>query len=85
MHVSAKELQKKQVEDVVIGPVLSFVVEERRPKRAEWVKLSRESRALAKNLSKLFVNESGILMRKTVRYKQIVLPKCSSVGSCSLA
>ena len=76
MHVPAEVLQKKQIEDEVIGPVFRFVAEGRRPRRGEWAKLSRESRALAKNLNKLFFNESGILMRRTARYEQIVLPKC---------
>ena len=31
---------------------------------------------MAKNFGKLFVNDSGILMRRTVRYQQVVLPKC---------
>ena len=46
-----------------------------RPRRKEWGKLSRESKALAKNFGKLHINDSGILMRRTVRYHQIVLPK----------
>ena len=74
--VSAKELLKKQMEDEVIGPVVRFVLEGRRPRKNEWSKLSKESKALAKNFGKLYLNEAGILMRRTVRYEQIVLPKC---------
>ena len=76
LSVPAEELQRSQVDDEVIGPVLSFVVQGRRPKKQEWGKLSRDSRTLAKNLGKLFINDAGILMRKTVRYHQLVLPKC---------
>ena len=74
--VSAKELLKKQMEDEVIGPVVRFVLEGRRPRKNEWRKLSKESKALAKNFGKLYLNDAGILMRKTVRYEQVVLPKC---------
>ena len=75
LSVPAEELQRSQMEDDVLGPVLPLVVEGRRPKKLEWSKLSRDSRTLAKNLGKLFINDNGILMRKTVRYQQVVLPK----------
>lgn len=76
LSVSSTELQKMQVEDEVIGPVVRYVVAGQRPKRKEWGTFSRESRTLAKSFGKLFINDAGILMRKTERYQQIVLPKC---------
>ena len=76
LSIAAEELQKKQMEDDVIGPVVKYVVAGQRPKRKEWGNFSKDSRTLAKSFGKLLFNESGILMRKTERYNQVVLPKC---------
>ena len=76
LSVESKELQKNQMKDEVIGPVVQYVVEGKRPKRHEWRKFSKDSRTLAKSFGKLFFNKAGILMRRTERYQQVVLPKC---------
>ena len=74
MKVSREELQQKQQLDEVTGPVYSAVLAGCRPKKAEWTKLSRDSKLLMRNFNKLLIRD-GILLRQTQKYTQIVLPE----------
>ena len=73
VKVSKKELKERQIGDEVIGPVYKAVVSGERPKKEDWKELSWKSKVLMKSLNKLLLVD-GILMRKTVKYTQIVLP-----------
>lgn len=73
--VPVEELKKHQKEDDIIGPVYDMVMNGIRPKRSEWKKFSQGSRTLAKTMGKLCFNDAGVLMRRTLQYQQIVLPK----------
>ena len=73
--VSSGELKEKQIKDEVISPVYQAVALGSRPERGEWSQLSHKSRVLLKNFGKLSIDEHGILVRETVRYRQVVLPK----------
>ncbi len=75
IHVGIEELIKEQEADEVIGPVLEYVVSEKKPKRAGWNKLSAESKVLMRSFNKLKMSEDGVLVRETVKYQQVVLPK----------
>ena len=72
-NVSKAELSRSQSEDDVIGPVYKAVCESLRPSRREVSKLSRKSRLLFSQWSKLCVKDD-VLLRKTSKYLQIVLP-----------
>ena len=74
VKVSAEELGEKQRQDEVIGPVYQAVLTGDRPKKAEWLKLSRDSKLLMRNFPKLSI-QNGILLRQTVKHTQIVLPQ----------
>ena len=73
--VSRKELMEAQKSDVTIGPVLELVKSGIRPQRDVWSQLSRGSKLLMRNFAKLKMSEDGVLMRKTTKYNQIVLPQ----------
>ena len=73
--ISRKELKDAQRSDVVIGPVLEYVESGIRPKRQIWSQLSRESKLLMRNFAKLKITNDGVLIRKTAKYRQIVLPQ----------
>ena len=72
--VSAQELRQKQDSDEVVGPVLKAVLLGSRPSRKGWAELNQGSKLLMRNFKKLFVRD-GVLMRRTTKYEQIVLPK----------
>ena len=72
--VPGEQLLQKQLEDEVVGPVLKAVGRGVRPARAEWKELTRNAKLLMKNFPKLFVKE-GVLLRKTAKHVQIVLPE----------
>ena len=72
--VSKEELIEAQKTDPVIAPVFESVLAGCKPKRAAWKQLSRESKLLMRNFRKLGIID-GRLIRKTVRFRQIVLPK----------
>ena len=71
--VSKEELKQRQMGDEVIGPVYKAVVVGEKPRKECWKELSWKSKVLMKNFGKLSL-VNGILMRKTVKYSQIVLP-----------
>jgi transposase InsO family protein len=71
--VVAKDLSVKQQQDETIGPVYKTVSEGKRLSRKEGKALSRSSKLLLRNFGKLFIR-NGVLMRKTVKYEQVVLP-----------
>ena len=73
--VSRDELKEEQRADSMIGPVLKYVQSGTRPQRQVWSELSKESRLLMRNFSKLKMTEDGVLVRKTAKYRQIVLPQ----------
>ena len=72
--VSRSELSRKQREDEVLGAVYRAVAAGRRPVKGEWSELSWESKILMKSFGKLEIKD-GILLRRTAKYVQIVLPK----------
>ena len=72
--ISSAELGKAQSEDSVVGPVYRAVALDIRPKKKEWLELSRKSKLLCQQWGKLSL-EDGVLMRKTQRYSQVVLPE----------
>ena len=74
IKVSPEELREKQVLDEVVGPVYKAVLAGSRPKKSEWVKLSRDSKLLMRNFTKLSMR-NGILLRNTQKHTQIVLPE----------
>ena len=71
--VSKDELSLAQSEDDVIGPVYKAMCESIRPSRREVSALSRKSRLLFSQWSKLCVKD-GVLLRRTNKFLQIVLP-----------
>ena len=71
--VPKEELKRRQKEDGVIGPVYKAVAANMKPMKEDWKELSWKSKVLMKNFKKLSLVD-GILMRKTVKYMQIVLP-----------
>ena len=71
--VSVEELKEKQVIDEVIAPVHRAVLAGCRPSRKEWADLSHASKILMRSFGKLTVKD-GVLLRKTSKYMQIVLP-----------
>ena len=74
IKVSPEKLQEKQKEDTVVGPVYAAVLAGARPKKAVWGELSRDSKLLMRNFNKLSIR-NGVLLRKTQKHTQIVLPE----------
>ena len=72
--VSKEELQSAQQEDEVIGPVYEIIRTGKRVKPTERKGLKRDVKTLLKQARKLKV-VNGILMRKTEKFEQIVLPQ----------
>ena len=72
--VSREELKRAQIGDEVISSVYKAVAAGCKPKREEWKELSWKSKILMKNFGKLSLI-NGVLMRKTVKYNQLVLPR----------
>ena len=72
--VSLEELQKEQQTNEVTSPVYRAVLAGSRPSRKEWKELSRGSKLLMRNFGKLAV-KNGVLVRKTAKYVQVVLPE----------
>ena len=72
--VSEEELGKSQQEDNIIAPVYQAVVAGVRPIRKKWSELTKDTKLLMSNFKKLYMR-NGVLMRKTVKFEQIVLPK----------
>ena len=73
--ISKEELVEAQKSDAVISPVLDCIESGIRPKRSVWDKLSKDSKLLMRNFSKLKVTEEGVLVRKTAQRQQVVLPQ----------
>ena len=71
--ISKEEMCEAQKNDKIIGPVLQFVEQKRRPKKAEWKQLTRKSRVLMQQFGKLSFDD-GILVRETKSRRQMVLP-----------
>ena len=74
ISVSREEVKEAQRRDEVIGPVYQAVETGCRPTRKEWAGLSQDTRTLMRSYAKLELQD-GVLLRKTVKYQQIVLPK----------
>ena len=72
--ISTEELKIKQQEDADVGPVYRAVLTGCRPTKKEWVEWSNYSRVLMRSFRKMKV-ESGVLVRHTKKYRQIVLSK----------
>ena len=73
-QVERAELIEKQRRDPVVGPVYNAVTVGKRPNKDEWVTLHQRSKVLFQQFPKLRVTE-GILIRRTAKYTQIVLPE----------
>ena len=73
ISVSAEVLREKQNEDPVISPVYRAVKFGMKPGRKEWKNMDHDAKILMSNFNKL-VLKNDVLMRKTVKYEQIVLP-----------
>ena len=71
--ISKNELSRAQSEDAVIGPVFKAVSIGERPNRRQLATFDRRTRLLVGQWKGLSV-EDGVLIRKTSRYTQIVLP-----------
>ena len=71
--ISKEEMSEAQKNDEVIGPVLQFVEQKRRPKKPEWNQLSRKSRVLMQQF-KMLLFDDGVLVRETKSRRQMVLP-----------
>ena len=74
VKVSVEDLYKEQMEDKVIGVVYNAVLSGKRPTRKEWLNWSHDSKVAMKNFGKLLL-KGGVLMRKTARHMQLVLPE----------
>ena len=72
--VSKEELGQKQSEDNVIGPVYEAKMVGQRPSKVAVSSWSRKSKLLLQQWNRLSVRD-GVLLRKTQRYTQIVLPE----------
>ncbi|KAK0138039.1 Pro-Pol polyprotein [Merluccius polli] len=73
-EISTEALKKAQEEDSVIGKVREYIV------TGQWPRLGGRDRCddisvLIRDRNKLYVNEDGILYRKSVARAQLVLPK----------
>ena len=71
--VSKADLSLAQSVDDMIGPVFKAVCESQRPSRREVSEMSRKSRLLFSQWRKLSIKD-GVLLRKTNKFTQIVLP-----------
>ena len=71
--ISKAELSKAQIDDIVIGPVYKAVSLSERPSRRVLASFGRKSRLLFAQWNQLCVKD-GVLLRKTTKYTQIVLP-----------
>ena len=71
--VSKVDLSEAQRVDDVIGPVYKAVIESQRPNRREVSELSRKTRLLFSQWNKFSIRD-GVLLRKTNKFMQIVLP-----------
>ena len=69
-RITREQLNKEQMVDAVISPIIQAMSEN----RAMDTNVSRDSKLLNKQRGKLLL-ENGVLFRKTINYKQIVLPK----------
>jgi hypothetical protein len=69
------ELRAEQETDPVIGPVLRLISGGKKPVRADWKPLSDRSKVLLRSFSKLKVTDDGVLVRETLKYRQLVLPE----------
>ena len=72
--ISKSELGELQSKDSVVGPVYTAMATGQRPTRRELIKFSRKSRLLVQQWNKLCIKD-GVLLRKTARHTQIVLPE----------
>ena len=74
IKVETEDLVRRQREDVVVGPVYQAVLDEKRPDKATWKKLSQASKLLMHHFKKLDIREDDVLIRKLKSNSQIVLP-----------
>ena len=72
-QVERAELIEKRW-DPVVGPVYNAVTVGKRPNKDEWVTLHQKSKVLFQQFPKLRITE-GVLIRRTAKYNQIVLPE----------
>lgn len=68
------QIQEDQKADVHIGPVLKYKLSGVKPSREELKKFSTQSLCLIRGWEKLETDENGVLWRRTVHRKQLVLP-----------
>ena len=73
-RMSLGDLQKRQVDDDVVGPVYQAVSLGNRPDRREWQTLSNRCKLLFRQWNKLSLVD-GILVRKTSQTTQMILPE----------
>ena len=73
-HINQQELRVAQQDDPAISPVMRWKLSGRKPSAAERQTELHETNALMFNWKKLEINK-GILLRKTGRRSQIVLPR----------
>ena len=71
--ISNDVLSQAQIDDELIAPVYKIVKENLKIDRVFREKLNKETKILLKQLKKLSI-ENNVLIRRTVNYKQIVLP-----------
>ena len=72
--LSRADLQKRQVDDVDVGPVFQAVTLGTRPNRRDWKTMSKRSKLLFRQWQKLAIVD-GILVRETRENTQIILPE----------
>ena len=72
--ISIDDLRKKQFDDAVTGPVYQALSLGVRPTRRDWQQLSSRCKLLFRQWKRLSL-ENGVLVRRTVRDNQIVLPE----------
>ena len=69
------DIQKAQLEDIVIGKVYSLIHADKRPTANQRARESPDTRFLLHEWQKLCIDANGVLRRKSNAYDQIVLPR----------
>lgn len=69
------QIKDDQRNDPTVGLVIQYKLAEKKPTGTELKQLSLQIKCLLREWDTLEINDSGVLYRKTVSRKQLVLPK----------
>ena len=73
--IDLKEVKNEQLADSIIKPVYSAIVRKEKPLNSERKTMSKKSKTLLNYWENLYLDEDGILLKKTKNNDQLVLPK----------